>query len=160
MENFKYTKNILDNIATLCGSRYFNSLDKDLVPITNTEDIDDDDLSCILSAGAITDYDYYMEDHPLLISIIIDNGFEIIHDGDSGYCDDLVVAIYQKKVFDNLKEFKFQVVVRSDVILYKKVIDSITPEFYSKYLWKSGISSPTKEQIRDIINQLIRTAKD
>ena len=50
----------------------------------------------------------------------------------------------------------FQIIVRTDPEKYGRVIESLDPEFYRDYLWKSGPNCPQRKQIQDIFNQLFR----
>ena len=138
--------------------------------------VEDFDPSVMIGAQITdaTDYDfsapYSEENHDTLIS----SGFAYWPPEQLGYKDDLTVGVYIKEYphkFDikNLKIFsdtpKVNVALRNDYYLFRQTWNSIDPQFYYNYLWKRSPNydleemSLTKTKIRDIMNQLFRTAK-
>ena len=77
-------------------------------------------------------------------------GFEEVNI--ENYRDDLTTHVYAKVVNDQM----IQVALKTDYDLFLQVWNSITPEFFEKYIWKN--SNP-QVHIRSILNQLFRTAK-
>lgn len=68
------------------------------------------------------------------------------------YRDDLTTNVFQKVVNDKA----IQVALKIDYDLFMLTWDSITPDFFERYIWKNYNS---KEDIRETLNQLFRTAK-
>lgn len=144
----------LIEMASLCGSRYFAQKFPGEIQINSD-----------------TDYDYFIQSSPEVYAILDKSSAQmligrlVINDIMSVTSprypmDDLAEAIYEYVYPPTGRTY--QLVVRSDAKLYKKVINTITPEFYKTYLWKS---SKTKEPYVDsrlimaIFNQLFRTSK-
>lgn len=90
------------------------------------------------------------------------------------YKDDLTTGVYIKEYspkFDmnNLVAYSHapvaNVVLRNDYYVFCQTWDSVDPCFYYKYLWKRSPNydgeelGDVKNKIRDIMNQLFRTAK-
>ena len=124
----------------LGGSRRMNQKEPELIPIQ----------TC-------TDWDFYCEYSDEVIGYLEGLGFKATGT-DQKYWDDECLGIM--KYGDILNEPAIQVVLRRDPMFYRMVFESITPEFYYDYLWKSG-GSPLmhQERIQQIFNQLFRTAK-
>lgn len=109
----------------------------------------------IVTISPTTDYDYYATWSSAIASYLMQNGFQetyfTCHSGNSpqGYEADTEV----EEIFyhDNV-----QVVLRKDASLYYDIFESIDPEFYVEYLWKSGPQAPNRPQITDIFNALYR----
>ena len=90
------------------------------------------------------------------------------------YKDDLTMGVYIKtyiQEFDTKNPMIYtaapvvNVVLRNDFYLFRQVWESMDPKFYHDYIWKRSPNyvyqemSLTKGKIRDIMNQLFRTAK-
>ena len=121
-----------------------------------------------------TDWDfsapYTQENHDILV-----NAGYMHWPGDQlGYKDELTEGVYIKTyphkfdlsnpvIYDGVPTAN--VVLRNDYPLFCQVWNSIDPEFYYKYIWKRSPTyddqdlSLTKGTIRDIMDQLFRTAK-
>ena len=116
-----------------CGSRYFAAIGPSYVQV-----------------GEDTDYDFFcgveMKDELLSLGLL-----EVIVRSTELYdlMDNDTAAILASE------DRKIQVVLRFNPALYNKMHNSISPEFYRDYLWKSGVSNPERKQIRAIINQLL-----
>ena len=105
-----------------------------------------------------TDYDFFTTFSQETLDFLLNNGF--VHtvssiggfvNGYSYYMDDEAIAIVEKG--------NVQVVLRKDAVFYKRVFESITPEFYAKYLWKSSPYGVNREQIKPIFNALFAAAR-
>jgi len=125
-----------------------------------------------------TDWDFSQQYSDYAHSYLVSSGFTHYSKNEIGpYADNLTVGVYIKEYkhkFDvrNPLAFclsdapKINVVLHSDENLFRRVWDSITPEFYYKYLWKR---SPRYERtdsvgerklyIREVMNQLYAVAK-
>jgi hypothetical protein len=122
-----------------------------------------------------TDWDFATPDNENSHKVLLEAGFTYFAPETLDYRDDLTTGIYQKTYrtkFDMLNPLSWldespvvQVSLRSDYHLFCQVWNSIDPEFYYKFIWKRGPNnmfqelSLTKESIRDILNQLFRTAR-
>jgi hypothetical protein len=121
-----------------------------------------------------TDWDfsapYTQKNHEALIS----SGYAYCPAEQLGYRDELTEGVYIKTYphkFDMSNPVIYSgvptanVVLRNDYSLFCQVWNSIDPEFYYKHVWKRSPRydfqemSLTKETIRDIMNQLFRTAR-
>lgn len=115
----------------LCGSRYFNAIDPELVPVTE-----------------YTDYDYFTQANSEKEKALEQAGFKK-YNFSSYSLDDQVVSIW---CYVSSEGYRMQVVMRKNEDLYKKVIECIPPWFYRKYLWKSSPAVCPREQIQDLFN--------
>jgi hypothetical protein len=104
-----------------------------------------------------TDYDFFVTHSDNVLAFLLDNGFTHTESslgalqGFSNYLDDEAVAVVTR---DNV-----QVVLRKDATFYRHVFESISVDFYCKYLWKSSPHHDVKcEDIQPIMNQLFATA--
>lgn len=79
------------------------------------------------------------------------------------YMDTQTVKVYERLDINLLANV--QISLKKDYNLFCKVWNSITPEFFQKYIWKQspiyrGIKNPERTaRIRDILDQLYRSAK-
>lgn len=122
-----------------------------------------------------TDWDFSapatQENHDILLNA----GYIYYPPADLSYKDDLTEGVYIKTYhppFDISNPIIYtdppiaNVILRNDHALFCQVWNSIDPEFYYKYIWKRSPNydgqylSLTKEKIRDIMNQLFKTAKE
>ena len=71
------------------------------------------------------------------------------------YCDQLSVAFYLKEV-DNTS---INVVLKNDMVLFKKVWEDISEQFFVDFIWKQGPFFISKSHITQIMNQLFEVAK-
>ncbi len=104
-----------------------------------------------------TDWDfsqqYSEEAHNYLISV----GYT--HHDNADYMDDLTVAVYSKSVDD----YRVHFALHNNEELFRRVWDSISAEFYYKFLWKRSdlyAFEPrlnVKKSIKEIMNQLYET---
>lgn len=122
----------------LCGSRYFAAKYPAWIQIK--ED---------------TDWDYFF-----------DSSRTDIHDRllASGFIA-VIAVIAGPYTFDHLvhtiythPEKNVQVIARREPRVYRGVIETMAPQFYRDYLWKSGPMKPTRDQIQAIFNQLFLAA--
>jgi hypothetical protein len=121
-----------------------------------------------------TDYDFSAPYSEQNHNILINSGFAYWPPEQLGYKDDLTTGVYVKcyphkfdmknpEIFSGIPTVN--VVLRTDYHLFRQTWNSIDPEFYYKYIWKRSPTydfeemSLTKTKIRDIMNQLFRTAK-
>ena len=130
----------LMNCLMLGGSRYMNQKYPDVISVS--ED---------------TDWDYYCQDHDVIREELLKiPGMYLVQPAEQNKVqypyDDLAIDIYQSL------DKKCQVIVRSNVDKYSKVMANINPEFYRDYLWKSGPNKPDRYQIQRIFNQLFQVA--
>ena len=121
--------------ARQCGSRYFNQLAPNAVPVTTA-----------------TDWDYFAQYTPHTESVLLACGFNPANvTPTSTYSDDLLHSIMCKE--------NCQVVLRTDAALYNVVHSRITPEFFAAYLWKSRPNgTATTDTIRKLYNQMFKIA--
>jgi hypothetical protein len=121
-----------------------------------------------------TDWDfsapYTQENHDALVNA----GYMHWPAEQLGYRDELTEGVYIKTYpypFDMSNPIIYSgvptanVVLRNDFHLFRQVWESIDPKFYHNYIWKRSSRynlqelSTTKETIRDILNQLFRSAR-
>jgi hypothetical protein len=121
-----------------------------------------------------TDWDftapYSEKNHEALIS----SGYAYWPPEALSYKDDLTTGVYIKSYmhkFDMSNPIIYSgvptanVVLRNDYYIFRQVWESIDPEFYYKHIWKRSPRYDfqemrlTKEMIRDILNQMFRTAR-
>ena len=98
-----------------------------------------------------TDWDYNATS-AFVRSPWFQNNFDQIVSVLSNYADNLFVSYWKHKIFDHVS-----VVERKDLDMYREIFETISIEFWKKYLWKST-PTPThtlsrKRQI-NIFNQL------
>jgi hypothetical protein len=101
-------------------------------------------------------------------------GFAYWPPGALSYKDDLTMGVYIKtyiQEFDTKNPGFYtaapvvNVVLRNDFYVFRQVWESMDPQFYHDYIWKRSPNyvyqemSLTKGKIRDIMNQLFRTAR-
>lgn len=86
-------------------------------------------------------------------------------DEDHGYLDSEALAIFTidihsgSSIAEAIAAVPIEIVVRRDVEFYKAVWESITPEFFYDYLWKSSPAGVAADRRRPIIDQLLATAR-
>lgn len=102
----------------------------------------------LISIDEYTDCDLYIDYTPEAYQYLVGFGFQKAST-EYEYLDDNAVCVMSCR--------DIQVVMRKDAEAYRKMFESITPEFYHRYVWKSGPYHPDNEQIREIINQLLTT---
>lgn len=121
-----------------------------------------------------TDWDfsapYSEENHAALIEA----GFTYWPPDDLSYKDSLTTGVYIKiymHEFDMDNPVIYStppvanVVLRNDFYIFRQVWNSVDPKFYYDHIWKRSPTYDhlnlgfTKESIRDIMNQLFRTAR-
>jgi hypothetical protein len=126
--------------------------------------------------SATTDWDFSQQHSELLHDYLIAAGFRSYSKEELGaYADDLTAGVYIKEYhphfnWQTLEPYSrdevvtVNIVLHSDEALFRRVWSSITPEFYYKYIWKRSPryehldSGEARERIREIMNQLYRTA--
>jgi hypothetical protein len=97
-----------------------------------------------------TDYDYYATFTLQLEAYLYSEGF--VPSNSNDYLDDEAVIIF-------IHECNIQVVLRKNATFYQEVFESIDPNFYYYYLWKSSPHfDGNTAKIQPIFNQLFRTA--
>jgi hypothetical protein len=121
-----------------------------------------------------TDWDFSASYNEANHDALIEAGFTYWPPEDLSYKDDLTTGVYIKTYphkFDMNNPEIFSgtptanVVLRNDFYLFRQVWDSMDPKFYHDYVWKRSPNyefqelGSTKEKIRDIMNQLFRTAR-
>lgn len=123
----------------LGGSRYFNTIDPEMVPISEK-----------------TDYDYYTQANPGKEKVLEAAGFKKYNYSQYNL-DDQVVSIWS---YVSPEGYRMQVVMRKDEKLYQKVLERIPAWFYRKYLWKSSPAAwCPREQIQDLFNIFYKMAQ-
>lgn len=115
------------------------------------------------------DIDLYCGGHnvDLLFDSLKSIGFRqvIDIDEDHGYLDSEALAIFTidihsgSSIAEAIAAVPIEIVVRRDVEFYKAVWESITPEFFYDYLWKSSPAGVAADRRRPIIDQLLATAR-
>jgi len=172
-KNYIAPDEIITDIAKLSEAILFGSRSMASRPVVDTFD---PSYSIGAQITKTTDWDfsaqYSKENHDSLIA----SGFTYFSPEVLNYKDDLATGVYIKtytKPFDmnnlTIEEMNSDpvanVVLRSDHNLFCQVWNSIDAKFYYEFLWKRGPSyfdedlGLTKSIIRDILNQLFRTAK-
>jgi hypothetical protein len=121
-----------------------------------------------------TDWDFSAPYSEKNHEALIEAGFVYWPPEDLSYKDDLTTGVYIKQYmhkFDMKNPVIYSsvpvanVVLRNDFFLFHQVWNSIDPKFYHDYIWKRSPKydlqelSLTKETIRDIMNQLFKTAR-
>jgi hypothetical protein len=121
-----------------------------------------------------TDWDFSAPYNEANHDALIDAGFAYWPPEDLSYKDDLTTGVYIKVYphkFDMKNPMIFSgtptanVVLRNDFYVFRQVWESMDPKFYHDYVWKRSPNyafdemSLTKGKIRDIMNQLFRTAR-
>lgn len=121
-----------------------------------------------------TDWDFSAPYNEANHEALIEAGFIYWPPEGLSYKDDLTTGVYIKTYphkFDMNNPEIFSgtptanVVLRNDFYIFRQVWDSIDPRFYHDYIWKRSPSydnqkmSLTKSRIRDILNQMFKTAK-
>lgn len=91
-----------------------------------------------------SDHDFYVTHSEALEKLILTND-DFCVSGDPSTCsypfDTEVVKIIQHMDMD------LQIVMRKDAEFYRTVFESIPPEYYTKYLWKSSPDCPDRSII-------------
>jgi hypothetical protein len=123
-----------------------------------------------------TDWDFSQQHSEPLHDYLIAAGFRSHSKEELGaYADDLTAGVYIKEyhppfdwkhltIYSSDEVVTVNIVLHSDEALFRRVWSSITPEFYYKYIWKRSPryehldSGEARERIREIMNQLYRTA--
>lgn len=116
----------------LTGSRYWNSINPYLIPVSPT-----------------TDWDFYCQHSPENIARLEGLGFLDTYQ-DELYRDNSAECVYVHPEAQNI-----QVVTRKSVHVYKQVMDFIHIGYYRDFLWKSGPNKPKRAVIRERINTLL-----
>ena len=133
MKELQFLNN--DSRFTLTGSRYWNSLNKELIPLANN-----------------SDYDYVAEYSFELVEELRSIGFETRNASFSNgknvfakqYSDaDTIIVCYFKDI---------QVILKKNVQSYVALQNILTPEFYIKYLWKRYVPI---SKIQEVLNLLL-----
>ena len=121
-----------------------------------------------------TDWDFSAPYNEKNHEALIEAGFVYWPPDDLSYKDDLTTGVYIKVYphkFDMTNPITYtdapvaNVVLRNDFYLFRQVWDSMDPKFYHDYVWKRSPNYEfqelglTKGKIRDIMNQLFRTAR-
>ena len=121
-----------------------------------------------------TDWDFSAPYSESNHTALIEAGFMYWPPDDLSYKDSLTTGVYIKQYmhkFDMKNPVIYSsvpvanVVLRNDYPLFCQVWNSIDPQFYHDYVWKRSPNydsqelSLTKGKIRDIMNQLFRTAR-
>ena len=121
-----------------------------------------------------TDWDFSAPYNEANHEALIEAGFAYWPPEDLSYKDELTTGVYIKVYphkfgMNNPEIFcgtpTANVVLRNDYPLFCQVWNSMDPKFYHDYIWKRSPNydeqelSLTKEAIRDIMNQLFRTAR-
>lgn len=123
----------------LGGSRYFALNYPDIIQINKD-----------------TDWDFYAQDSDKIFDTLMGRGYYSKFNTNSIYVgDDLLSNIMVNDKFPSI-----QVLLRTDAKLYTKVVESLAPEFYRDYLWKSGPNYCARGQIQSIFNQLFKTVRN
>lgn len=111
----------------------------------------------VVIAAPTADYDFYVTYSEDLLNRLLAAGFGHTVSSIGGfingydyYMDDEAIAIVEKG--------PVQVVLRKDAEFYKRVFESISPDFYAKYLWKSSEYAVDTSQIKPIFNALFAAA--
>lgn len=120
-----------------------------------------------------TDWDFSAPHNEKNHQVLISKGFSYWPKSDLSYRDDLTMGVYIKGYphkFDMKNPQIYSghpvanVVLRNDYHIFRQVWESIDPEFYYQHLWKRGPRyefsemAQTKTEIRNIMNQLFKTA--
>jgi hypothetical protein len=121
-----------------------------------------------------TDWDFSAPYSEKNHEVLIGAGYVYFPPEHLSYKDDLTTGVYFKSYphkFD-MKNFEIfsgiptaNVVLRNDFYLFRQVWNSMDPKFYYDHIWKRSPTydhlnlSFTKTTIRDIMNQLFRTAR-
>ncbi len=71
------------------------------------------------------------------------------------YCDELSVAFYIKEVDDT----SINVVLKTDMALFKKVWEPISEQFFVDFIWKQGPFFISNRHITQVMNQLFEVAR-
>jgi hypothetical protein len=117
------------------------------------------ETSDLIKIDSSTDYDFCVEYSSKETTRLIELGF--LHymynnrSENNEYLDMTAMSIW----YGQLEGKSIQVVQRHDCKAWMQMVDSITPEFYDRYIWKSGPYKPSRENIRTILNQLYITSK-
>ena len=104
-----------------------------------------------------TDFDYVAQDNEFNHNILKQDGFLKVDNKYFLNPSSLFVACYTKTFHDRYYPCEVQIILLKDKMTYIDVWDSIDPNFYATYLWKSGSNKPDKAQISAIMKQLIKT---
>lgn len=114
-----------------------------------------------------TDWDFYVQYEDGVEEFLAQLGFVCLNKRthqdavDARYpMDDLALSYWCRE------DEKVEVIIRSDAELYRKVLNSMTDEFFTRFIWKSSPFFEFKSKsrytestiIRSIMNQLFRTA--
>lgn len=122
-----------------------------------------------------TDWDYAFQDSVEIRQKLQELGF-VLYDN-LYYKDDLTSCVFYKTYqpdFDpqNLKLYDMatmpvaNVVMKTDLDLFKKTWNTVDPKFYINHIWKRSDryvgmeKKDVKETIRDILNQMFKTANE
>lgn len=125
----------------LTGSRYFNSIAPDVVPINSLTDYD-------FTAPASSPWLKEFESIPGVKRVTINPGYQL-QDVAYWLMYDEPITMDTPCVLHQTKP-QIQVIVRpSDAIYnaYREVFFKITPEFYRDYLWKSAPGNIKEKQL-------------
>lgn len=125
-----------------------------------------------------TDWDFSQQYNDYTHSYLLSAGFTYYNPNDMKYyIDNLTVGVYIKEYtpkFDMRNPLayrlgdnpKINVVLHSDELLFRRIWDRITPNFYYRYLWKRSPHyeymdsvGERKRHIRDVMNQLYAVAQ-
>ena len=114
--------------------------------------------SNLIKISSDTDYDFCVDDSEKESIRLTELGFlryQYKSGSDVDYLDMTATSIW----YGTIDNKSIQVVKRTDCDTWMRMINSITPEFYDRYIWKSGVYKPTRENIQAVLNQLYITSK-
>lgn len=123
-----------------------------------------------------TDWDFSIPYSKTNCDLLTKLGYTLFEKGNLTYADNLTEVVAEKTYspkFDINNPIayccddvtKVHIVLRNDYALFCNVWESISAEFYYRYLWKSSVinfgvdAGELRYRIRDIMNQLYDTAK-
>lgn len=107
-----------------------------------------------------TDWDFSQQHSEEVHNYLVSAGYT--HHDNADYFDDLTVGVYAKSIDGYSAHF----VLHNNEELFRRVWDSISAEFYHKFLWKRSdlyaFEQPLiiKKRIKQIMNQLYETGAD
>lgn len=138
----------------LGGSRYFSNI-SDLIKINKNTDWDLFGENSIKNKFILEECGFTMTMDKVDNDRHIDN-LKLSPDDDTSYRywyykgDDLLAYIYTHNIHN------IQVLLRTDVELYKKVFYELTPQFYHDKIWKSSPLAPKFPDIQRTLNELFQ----
>jgi hypothetical protein len=114
-----------------------------------------------IDVNSSTDYDLYATFSPELRDFLIANDFDNITNHDLHINNRIAPGKYTSDTETVMifERGKCQVALKRDAEFYRSVFESISPEFYYKFLWKSSPCGVKRTQITPMFNALYRAAK-